>query len=525
MQKIHLGKYDIEKLSKEDLSSYFEKAFNNPIVIQMINNSSSLSQVSTRFNNFGNILQAYLSATGDLSEAMIEKLATDFEQNSDKISQPINQNKIEGIQKYFADYVMPHIITHHANKLKLKEPLSFSETANVLDSIYCTCRNNQFLTHSFNGALLKNIKDEGLNINKELFKEEYAILQEIGLYQPYQKGNLLFCELSKASFSYAQYAPERLIRTLGCMNRHEENQTINEYLTTGFQEQLSSKHLSSKQYQRYFSAGKKMIDFYFGNNAQSAIAFKPATNQPFIDDNKRAHSELRFALTDWRLNSKIEKICKNNNQPEMKNKFDEAIKEIKDLKIYNKMDSFISDFQKQYPDDKTFQTLYKEALTKAVTKDCLNNFMYNGCADGYPIKGGKLEPDNFSLAVIPNPIEQYVKNSKLINTIEKEKLMAKEYNQELYNQKYIFETQSGRIPKESFEEYCTNHFSNIYFQTSKKNGLNMENPQYTAWKKAKGYTDPNSEASKNLDLIISNNKKHTHKYSPMPYQQNKSTSR
>ena len=58
MQKIHLGKYDIEKLSKEDLSSYFEKAFNNPIVIQMINNSSSLSQVSTRFNNYGNILQA-----------------------------------------------------------------------------------------------------------------------------------------------------------------------------------------------------------------------------------------------------------------------------------------------------------------------------------------------------------------------------------------------------------------------------------------------------------------------------------
>ena len=59
------------------------------------------------------------------------------------------------------------------------------------------------------------LKKEGLDISKEKFKEEYAILRNVGLFQPYQTGNLLFCELSKASFGYAQYAPERLIYSLG----------------------------------------------------------------------------------------------------------------------------------------------------------------------------------------------------------------------------------------------------------------------------------------------------------------------
>ena len=71
MQKIKWDKYEIEKLSKEDISSYFEMAYNNPIVKNMLNSSSSLSRATSNFQNFGNVLQAYVTATGDMSEEMV----------------------------------------------------------------------------------------------------------------------------------------------------------------------------------------------------------------------------------------------------------------------------------------------------------------------------------------------------------------------------------------------------------------------------------------------------------------------
>ena len=224
MQKIRWDKYEIEKLSKEDISSYFEMAYNNPIVKNMLNSSSSLSRATSNFQNFGNVLQAYVTATGDMSEEMVEKLATDFIKYSDKIYQAPNHNKkMEGIQVFFADHVLPSIMQHHMQKQGMKEPLTLEQTAVILKSIELNCANNRFHTHSFNGALLNEIQTNGFDINKELFQEEYKILRSVGMYQPYQTGNLLFCELSKASFGYAVYAPERLVS----VQSHPVEMTLN----------------------------------------------------------------------------------------------------------------------------------------------------------------------------------------------------------------------------------------------------------------------------------------------------------
>ena len=64
------------------------------------------------------------------------------------------------------------------------------------------------------------------------------------------------------------------------------------------------------------------------------------------------------------------------------------------------------------------------------------------------------------------------------------------------------EIKTGRQPSETFDEYCANNYSNTYFLTARKNGVIKENPKYTMWKKRKGYNDPNSEASKNLEKEI-----------------------
>lgn len=505
MEKIVCGAYEIEKLNIKDIAGYFERAFNNPVVKKMLNGSSSLSQASSNFEHFGNMLQGYVTATGDLSETMIETLANDFEKYSHKISQPVNTNKIDGKQIYFAEYVMPYVMSHHMNKQGLKEPLNFEQTAIVLKSTRLNCDNNQFLTHSFNGALLEDIKRDGLDIHKEKFKEEYDTLRSVGLFQPYQTGNLLFCELSKASFGYAQYAPERLVYSLGGnISSHDESHTISEHFTESFKNHLQSKNLSPEQYSKVFAAGKKMIDFYFGKDIKSAIAFKESNERVYTEENNYAHRELKYALTDWQLASKIERQCQSQDLQELNDKFKKAVNDIKSTGSYKKMDAFITEFNLHFPDDKTFQTILKNATIKAVTNDCLNNFTYNGCADGYRIEGGKLGVDKFSVAVIPNPIEQYVQNERLMIAIEKEKCIAQSYNKELYEKKYAYEVKSGRTPKESFEEYCANNHSNTYFLTSRVNGLRIDNPKYTAWKKEKGYSDPNSDISKNLEKQIIN---------------------
>ena len=510
MQKIKWDKYEIEKLSKEDISSYFEMAYNNPIVKNMLNSSSSLSRATSNFQNFGNVLQAYVTATGDMSEEMVEKLAKDFVEYSDKIYQSSNNSKINGMQVFFADHVLPAIMQHHMQKQGMKEPLTLEQTAVILKSIELNCANNRFHTHSFNGALLNEIQTNGFDINKELFQEEYKILRSVGMYQPYQTGNLLFCELSKASFGYALYAPERLVYSLGGdTHSHKETHSINEHFTEKFQECLTAKNLSPEEYQKVYLAGKKILDFYFGENQSSVIAFKSVSNEIVKRESDTAHSGLQYALTDFRLRYKIDRICDNDNHPELKKRFADAIEEIKQSKKYEKMDSFIAEFQKLYPDNKVFQEIYRNAVITAVTKDCLNNFMYNGCADGYREDGGKLGTDKFSLAVIPNPVEQYVRNAKMMLAIEKENYMAREYNRELYEQKYSMDIKTGRQPIESFDEYCANNFSNTYFLTARKNGLITENPKYTMWKKKRGYDNPNSEASKTLEneIIARKNKR------------------
>ena len=504
MQKIRWDKYEIEKLSKEDISSYFEMAYNNPVVKDMLNNSSSLSRATSNFQYFGNILQAYVTATGDMSEEMVEKLATDFIKYSDKIYQaPKRNQKMEGMQVFFADHVLPSIMQHHMQKQNMKEPLSWEQTALVLKSIGLNCANNRFHTHSFNGALLDEIRTNGFDIKKELFQEEYETLRKVGLYQPYQTGNLLFCELSKASFGYALYAPERLVYSLGGdAYSHKEPYSANEHFTEKFQEHLAAKNLSPEEYRKAYSAGKKMLDFYFRENQKSVIAFKSVSTDVITKESDFTHSELRYALTDYTLKTKIDRICTNDNHPELQKQFTEAVEEIKQSNKYEKMDVFIAEFQKLYPDNKMFQEIYPNAVVMAVTKGCLNNFVHNGNADGYKEYSGKLGTDKFSLSVIPNPVDQYVRNAKMMLAIEKENCMAREYNRELYEQKYDMEIKTGRQPSETFDEYCANNYSNTYFLTARKNGVRTENPKYTMWKKRKGYNDPNSEASKNLEKEI-----------------------
>lgn len=503
MKKITIGSDVINKLSERDMADYFERAFNNNHVQDMIRTSSSLSSVKSNFQNFGNILQAYVSSTGDISDEMIEKLVSDFEKHSDKISSRVNSDKLDGAQLYFAEYVMPHIIKHHRPDYDNQQKLSLEETSDILRKIRLNCRNNRFKTHSFNGALLDNVKKNGLNIHREMFKNEYATLENAGLFQPYQKGNLLFCELSKATFGYALYAPERLFMSVCPSEGQKDTQFISEYLSEGLSQRLSEKKLSPEAYQKAFDAGEKMVDFYFGQNKNSGIAFMSDSPNIVTQDKEYCPNELTYAFNDYFFKSKLKDFCDKNNNPSLYESFTAALDEIKNAKKFTKMDVCIKKFDAQYPDSHLFEKPVHNAVIKAVTNSCLNNFTYNGNADGYRIDGGKLDTEEFSVATIPNPVDLYVARQKTEIFIEKQKYMAEEYNRELYQKKYVLALKSGQKPEESFEEYCANNISNIYFLTrDDATGLRYDNPKFRQWKKDRGYLDPKSSASLELDKKI-----------------------
>ncbi len=44
--------------------------------------------------------------------------------------------------------------------------------------------------------------------------------------------------------------------------------------------------------------------------------------------------------------------------------------------------------------------------------------------------------------------------------------MTEEYNRERYNKKYEFEIKTGRMPNESFEDCCSSHITDRYFDIS-----------------------------------------------------------
>lgn len=406
---------EIINISEQEMADYISRAFSANSVKRMLTEADTLHRSETLFQKFGNILQAYACTTGDLSNETIDSLAKDLHEHKDILQQPYDQNtRLEAEQIYFGKYVMPKIIENYAKKMKIDQPLSLSDSCKILAAVETSNKNNRFRTHSFNGALLTEIKKNGLDINKEMFIEEFNVLSSANMMQPYQRGNLLFCELSKASFGYALRAPERLVMSLSRYgSEQKKDQSTNEFLTQELRDNLSeNQNLSDTDKQKNFAAGKKIIDFYFGEHNKSAIAFvkdkipyTPVTSEKY---EQMLGSQLSSVIFSMRLTSFLDK----NNDLSMKNEYEKATKAFKANKDVSKLFDFVGKFNVKYPENNILKRATEMFMVKSMTKFGLNNFTYDGYADGYKIDGGKMSKDQFALAEFENPIDVYVLHNK-----------------------------------------------------------------------------------------------------------------
>ncbi|MBO7555772.1 MAG: hypothetical protein J6T72_00005, partial [Alphaproteobacteria bacterium] len=402
---------EIINISQKEMADYFSRAFSNSSFKKMIREEESLYRAETLFQKFGNILQAYASATEDLSDKTIDVLANDMMEHKDILFLSYDdRRKISADQNYFGQYVMPKIINLIGDKMGLKEPHSVNDLCNIMAEVATNCKNNKFLTHSFNGALLPSIKQNGLDISKEMFIDEYALLSSAKMEQPYHKGNLLFCELSKATFGYSLGSPERLRHSLTSYNRKQQNdQSTNEFLTLSLQDRLDeNKTLSDAEKQKVFAAGKKMIDFYYGKTNKSAIAFiKPETEYERISPEK-IKQRLCRNLSYSSYKNPINSFLTEKGDSELSEKYATALENFNKNENTSGLISFIDDFNAKYPEN----TVIKDKVTIFAIKDMtefgLNNFEYNGFADGHKIEGGKMSPEQFSIAEFENPVDVFI---------------------------------------------------------------------------------------------------------------------
>ncbi|GEM_PF-4192097 len=199
----------------------------------------------------------------------------------------------------------------------------------------------------------------------------------------------------------------------------KKDQSTNEFLIQEIRDNLSeNQNLSATDKQKVFAAGKKIIDFYFGEHNKSAIAFvkdkisyTPVTSEKY---DQMLGSQLSSLTSSMRLTLFLDK----NNDLSMKNEYEKATEAFKANKDVSKLYDFVGKFNVKYPENDILKRATEMFMVKSMTEFGLNNFTYSGNADGYKIDGGKMSKDQFALAEFENPIDVYVqynKQQKLIN--------------------------------------------------------------------------------------------------------------
>ena len=263
-------------ISAEEMAAYFQSALNGDTMKKIINGAPTIFKAEALYQKAAKMLLGYVSATGDLSAQKQEVLLQTFAEHGSEALKPYDERlKSDSAGIYFSKYIVPEIIAYHAKNRPAGEKDGLGALMGVLEAAYTQGNSGSFYTHAFNGALYREVRQNGLDISKEKFLNEYAVLQEVGLFQPFKKGVLCLADLSEASFGYAKASPERLHRTLEPQSRRGNDETRREYLRRGLEEFLERQdNMPEAEKQKVRTAGRRLTDFYTtGEARKSVIAF------------------------------------------------------------------------------------------------------------------------------------------------------------------------------------------------------------------------------------------------------------
>lgn len=380
----------IIKISQDEMAQFLEKIYNSVVVRQQIANCPSLAKADDLSDYIGEFLVHYAVSTGDLSQGAIDRLAQ-------SIAKTYNGAKNISKDELFFSTAGAAIVDKVAQGLGMKSPFSLDDYSLILMNIEMQNKSNRFSTHSFNGALLEEVDKNGLDISKELFKDEFAQLQKIGAKTTFKTGKLNVCELSYASFGYLHRNPERVFMAFSGEERQKDDQTQREFYTQGLKNLAEKSALGQQEKQQVVQAGERVIDFYTSSDKSCMAIIREKEISP---SSSTAQNLLMNGLGGVAYKIPI-KVRQQLDTDEYRQAY-----QAKDV---GKIGEILQQWANEHPEiEPTLQQQMEKSFYDALKFGALNNFS-NSYADGYDIADGKLERDKFAIASFVDPVKVYPK--------------------------------------------------------------------------------------------------------------------
>lgn len=394
---------DFKVIEPEDLAKYIERVYDNETFRSFLLGSRSKGFCEQTTNRLSDILVKYYIATGDDSEKSIETIVSSFRDNPVDMRNVSGPNDIKFHQFRYAAY--PFIIDYWKNELG-KDELSFADIQEIMIVAATQSYINRFDTHSFNGALKDRVEREGLNINNEMFKENFDYLSSFA-GSAYAVGDLFLCNLSESSWGYMHHSPERLWMTIGSHSvTREPGENDNEFAKRNLDDVLSryvglydDKYLETAKV-----LGDEMIDFYTkSDDVCVAICRKgePNIEEAYQKSVGTITSRLNYA---FQLPYKFQRAFPRELVQELNNIAIDGEKEGK----LDDIERIVEEMIAASPDKAAVLRDYiTHVFSSNMAAYSVLNYMHEGASDGIRVKGGALPREAFALATIKDPSREY----------------------------------------------------------------------------------------------------------------------
>ena len=409
MRKVNINNSVITLLENEDIASYIESIYLSQEMVELSKQGKSFKGVKQDSSILAEFLVRYAIATGDLSSESISKISKKFlERQEDFAKLTLSKCNIKtgkaAKQILFEDVVIPEIVDVWAKKVGIKEPYKLKDQSKIASMVALQSQNNEFRTHSFNSAILEDVEKNGLDISKELFKDELQAFMPVGT-QAYKSGVLNTCELSEASFGYASIVPERVKNILS--SGHDDQQvdeTRHEYLTRCIDENLANSNLSPLQKSKLKADSKKIIDFYYGHESASIAIIRQ--NNKINSTFRNCNPNMVSALSDFIRFPATQKMF-NNLPADYRQKIKGLLTGRDANDAIKQLDMIFEEIRQNNPEcGQIINNITSYVAGSVFCSKALNNFLQS-TGTGFNIEGGRIDRNKFAIATYQDPAKMF----------------------------------------------------------------------------------------------------------------------
>ena len=419
------------------LSTWLTRAMSSDLLKTMLGTDYENNRKT--YNSIGGILINYGIATRDFSDIAIEKIFSEIKKSGLGVASSL-----------IADF-------HKQNISMPADTSTITVMEEVLRRVEENCHDNGFYTHSFNGALIPAINENGLDMSQEMFSEEYRKFDWAD--SVHAKGALCLTPPSSTTFYYTHDVPERLLAgplnvSNADVHTRRNGESTHEYYKRRLDTRLewASHRLGARDddptkankpidvfgeagVEDLRQAGMRMVDFY-AEPVTAGIAIIP--KQIFENHDKRAepcmYGEIVRNLASYKYKENalglspelLEKIKKHDRY----RKTDRTLAKILYSQVFSEV---IANGKLQ-----EFQKLIEGAFISDIK---FRTDLESGDGYGIVVEGGKVPSDYFSISVVPE-IDSVTAAKQIEAQSEIKPLLSFEVKEEILALRANYETTS-----------------------------------------------------------------------------------